>query len=272
MSPPQLLDTADKAAQPKRERRKDARPGELASAALELFVERGFSATRLDDVAKRAGVSKGTLYLYFDSKDDLFKAVVREGIVSRIEEAEERIRAYTGNTPDLLGELVHDWWNQIGATKLAGISKLMMSEAGNFPDLAKFYHDEVIVRGTALFASVIQRGIDSGEFRPVPLEFVPRIACAPVNMLMLWRHSFDLCGGNVIDPIAYLDAHTDLLVNGLKADTPSAAIALTSTQARSARRSTSNTSSTNHASDTDDTGNTGDTGKPVTSGDTRRAR
>ncbi len=225
-----------KITEPRWERRKDARPGELATAALELFVERGFSATRLDDVAKRAGVSKGTLYLYFDSKEDLFKAVVREGIVSRIEEAEARIRAYTGDTPQLLGELVHDWWNQIGATKLAGISKLMMSEAGNFPDLAKFYHNEVIVRGTALFASVIQRGIDSGEFRPVPLEFVPRIACAPVNMLMLWRHSFDLCGGSAIDPIAYLDAHTDLLVNGLKATAPPAAVSPTSAPVRVDRR------------------------------------
>lgn len=210
------MPTLAKIIEPRWERRKDARPGELATAALELFVERGFSATRLDDVAKRAGVSKGTLYLYFDSKEDLFKAVVREGIVSRIAEAEERIRSYTGNTPDLLDELVHEWWNQIGATKLAGISKLMLSEAGNFPELAKFYHDEVMVRGTALFASVIQRGIVSGEFRQVPLEIVAHIAAAPVHMLMLRRNSFDLCSVNQLDPIAYLDTHTDMLINGLK--------------------------------------------------------
>src|SRR4249920_3188746 len=92
--------------EPRWERRKDARPGELASAALELFVERGFAATRLDDVAKRAGVSKGTLYLYFDSKDDLFKAVVREGIVSRIVEFEDRMRAYQGSSADLMRLLV----------------------------------------------------------------------------------------------------------------------------------------------------------------------
>lgn len=210
----------DKIIEPRWERRKDARPGELATAALELFVERGFSATRLDDVAKRAGVSKGTLYLYFDSKEDLFKAVVREGIVSRIAEAEERIRVYVGTTPELMRELVHDWWNQIGSTKLAGISKLMMSEAGNFPDLAKFYHAEVMVRGTGLFAAVIQRGMDLGEFRPVSLEFAPRIACAPVVMLMLWRNSFDLCSTHQIDPIAYLDAHTDMLLHSLSVSLP----------------------------------------------------
>ncbi len=204
-----------KVIEPRWERRKDARPSELASAALELFVERGFAATRLDDVAKRAGVSKGTLYLYFDSKDELFKAIVREGIVPRFVEFEERMRSYEGSSADLMRLLVKTWWQKIGATKLAGISKLMISEAGNFPELAKFYHDEVIVRGLAIFKVAIQRGIDSGEFRPMELEHTPHICAAPVLMLMLWRNSFDLCGAQGMDPETYLDIHTDLLVRGL---------------------------------------------------------
>ena len=206
--------------EPRWERRKDARPSELASAALELFVERGFAATRLDDVAKRAGVSKGTLYLYFDSKDDLFKAIVREGIVSRFVEFEERMRAYEGSSADLMRLLVKTWWQKIGSTKLAGITKLMLSEAGNFPELAKFYHDEVIMRGLAIFTAAIQRGIDSGEFRPIELEHTPHICAAPVLMLMLWRNSFDLCGVQKMDPDIYLDTHTNLLVRGLLADPP----------------------------------------------------
>jgi AcrR family transcriptional regulator len=201
--------------EPRWERRKDARPSELASAALELFVERGFAATRLDDVAKRAGVSKGTLYLYFDSKDELFKAIVREGIVPRFVEFEERMRSYEGSSADLMRLLVKTWWQKIGATKLAGISKLMISEAGNFPELAKFYHDEVIVRGLAIFKVAIQRGIDSGEFRPMEIEHTPHICAAPVLMLMLWRNSFDLCGVQEMNPETYLDIHTDLLVRGL---------------------------------------------------------
>lgn len=209
-----------KAIEPRWARRKDARPSELASAALELFVERGFAATRLDDVAKRAGVSKGTLYLYFDSKDELFKAIVREGIVSRFVEFEERMRAYEGSSADLMHLLVKTWWQKVGATKLAGISKLMISEAGNFPELAKFYHDEVIVRGIAIFKAAIKRGIDSGEFRPVDLEYTPHICAAPVLMLMLWRNSFDLCGVQKMDPDTYLDIHTDMLVRGLLADRP----------------------------------------------------
>ena len=211
-----------KVIEPRWARRKDARPSELASAALELFVERGFAATRLDDVAKRAGVSKGTLYLYFDSKDELFKAIVREGIVSRFVEFEERMRAYEGSSADLMHMLVKTWWQKVGATKLAGISKLMISEAGNFPELAKFYHDEVIVRGIAIFTAAIKRGIDSGEFRPVDLEYTPHICAAPVLMLMLWRNSFDLCGVQKMDPDTYLDIHTDMLVRGLLADRPRA--------------------------------------------------
>ena len=214
------MSVAAKVIEPRWGRRKDARPGELAVAALELFVERGFAATRLDDVAKRAGVSKGTLYLYFDSKDDLFKAVVREGIVSRIAAFEERMRAYDGSSADLMRLLVKTWWQEIGATKLAGISKLMMSEAGNFPALAKFYHDEVHSRGTALFAAALQRGIDCGEFRPLDLAHTPHICVAPVVMLMVWRNSFDLCGIAKMDPDAYLDTHTELLVRGLLADKP----------------------------------------------------
>lgn len=204
--------------EPRWERRKDARPGELAAAALALFVERGFAGTRLDDVAKRAGVSKGTLYLYFDSKDDLFKAVVREGIVSRIAEFEDRMRAYEGSSADLMTLLVKTWWQKIGSTKLAGITKLMMSEAGNFQELANFYHTEVIVRGLALFTAAIQRGIDAGEFRPIELQHTPHICAAPVLMLMLWRNSFDLCGVEQMDPEAYLATHTDILIRGLLAD------------------------------------------------------
>lgn len=212
-----------KIVEPRWERRKDARPVELAAAALELFVERGFAATRLDDVAKRAGVSKGTLYLYFDSKDDLFKAIVRDGIVSRYLEFEEQMRAYNGSSANLLRLMIKTWWERIGATKLAGISKLMISEAGNFPELAKFYHDEVIVRGLALFTAAIKRGIDSGEFRPTELVHTPHICAAPVLMLMLWRNSFDLCGVQKMNSEDYLATHTDLLIRGLLADNPYAA-------------------------------------------------
>ncbi len=108
-------------------RRKEARPAELTAAALELFVERGYSATRLDDVAARAGVSKGTLYLYFSSKEELFKAVVREGLLPVIERGERLSEEHTGSAGDLIRRLIRNWWESVGRTPLAGIAKLMIS-------------------------------------------------------------------------------------------------------------------------------------------------
>ena len=209
------MSAAAKIIEPRWERRKDARPGELAAAALELFVERGFAATRLDDVAKRAGVSKGTLYLYFDSKEDLFKAVIREGYVAPIAEAEQLLEAWAGTSAELIREILLRWWVQVGATTQAGMTKLIIAEAGNFPELARFYHDEVIQRVHALFERAIQRGVERGEFRPVNLQYAGRLACSPMVMLMLWKHSFALCVDQPMDPEDYVRTYADMLLNGL---------------------------------------------------------
>jgi len=203
---------------PRWERRKEARPQELLAAALDLFVERGFASTRLEDVARRAGVSKGTLYLYFENKEELFKAVVRENIVHIIGQAEDSIAASDESSPDLLRAILMAWWNQIGATKLAGITKLMMAESGNFPELVQFYNEEVIDRGNGLIASVLARGVARGEFRPVdPLLLTP-ILVAPVLMLMMWTHSFLPCDAGNIDPQAYMAEFIDLTLRGLRPD------------------------------------------------------
>src|SRR3954471_12658340 len=130
--------------QAKRERRKEARPGELLDAALDLFVEKGFAATRAEEVAARAGVSKGTLFLYFPSKEELFKAVVRENISGRFEEWRREIEAFDGSSALMLRHCLKLWWNRVGATKASGINKLIIGEARNFPDIAAFYQDEVI--------------------------------------------------------------------------------------------------------------------------------
>jgi AcrR family transcriptional regulator len=199
------------------ERRKDARPGEILAAALELFVERGYAATRLDDVAQRAGVSKGTVYLYFDGKEELFKAVVRSGIVRAIEEAEETVATYPGSATDLLRALVAGWWQLIGSTKLSGIPKLMVAEAQNFPDLARFYYDEVIQRGSRLFQRAIERGIARGEFRSVNVDHTVRAVMAPLIMRSILQHSFlPHSGARDFDAPAYFDTLLDVILNGLR--------------------------------------------------------
>lgn len=198
-----------------RQRRKQARPAELMAAALELFVEKGFVGTRLDDVAARAGVSKGTLYLYFDSKEALFKAVIQEGIVPILEQGAGLVDGFTGSAAELLRKLIGEWWQRIGSTSLAGVPKLMISEAGNFPELAIYYHDTVIVRGRDLMRRILQRGILAGEFRAVDVETAIDVIFAPVLMQLIWRYSLGACCGVRHDPQVYLDTHLDLALRGL---------------------------------------------------------
>ncbi|HEX5393957.1 MAG TPA: TetR/AcrR family transcriptional regulator [Rhodocyclaceae bacterium] len=203
-----------------RQRRKEARPAELMAAALDLFVEKGFAATRLDDVAARAGVTKGTLYLYFDSKEALFKAVVENGIVPIIDEALRQLEEYQGSMADLLADMIQRWWRDLGATPLGGIPKLIVSEAGNFPEVAAYYHEAVIQRGERLIKGILLAGVERGEFRSIDVEAAYHVVIATVLMLVIWRHSFAVCGEG-IDPDRYLAANIDLVLNGLRNSTES---------------------------------------------------
>lgn len=205
----------DTAVREPRRRRKDARPSELSAAALDLFVEKGYAATRLDDVAQHAGVSKGTLYLYFDSKESLFKAVVEEGIVPALAAAEKLLADHDGSAADLLRHLLFGWWEQIGGIRLAGVTKLIVSESRNFPEIAQYYHDRVIARGRALLRLVLLRGIERGEFRTLDVETAIDVVIAPLLMLAIWRSSLCFCAREC-DTESYLETHFDLLVRGLR--------------------------------------------------------
>lgn len=200
-------------------RRKDARPAELLAAALDLFVDRGFAATRLDDVARRAGVSKGTLYLYFESKEELFKAVIRGGLVPAIERGERMVDEHTGSLAELLEKIILGWWQEVGNSQLGGIPKLMFAEAKNFPELARFYYQEVISRGYRLLGRVLDEGQRRGEFALVETDHATRIVLAPLVFLLLWRHSFDVCDARRIDPETYLRLHMSLILDGLRVRT-----------------------------------------------------
>ncbi len=202
---------------PRWERRKDARPQELLAAALDLFVDRGYAATRLEDVARRAGVSKGTLYLYFENKEELFKAVVRENIVDVIGKAESDVAAAPeASCRELLRVMLLKWWSEVASTRAAGLAKLIMAEAGNFPEIARFYNDEVIERGNALVASILRRGAASGEFVALDPDTMTRVLTAPVIMLMLWSHSFFPCDTQSFDPEAFMEAFLGLVERGLR--------------------------------------------------------
>ncbi|MDD2845163.1 MAG: TetR/AcrR family transcriptional regulator [Rhodoferax sp.] len=200
----------------RRTRRKEARPGELLAAALDLFVEKGFAATRVEEVARRAGVSKGTLFLYFPSKEELFKAVVRENISGRFVQWSDQIDRFEGSAQDMLRHCLYDWWDRIGATRASGILKLVMSEAQNFPELTSFYQHEVMQPGNALIERILERGVARGEFRPMDFTYGVYLVLAPMLFLALWKHSLGPCCSDhaQLDPHKYLAAQLDMLIHG----------------------------------------------------------
>jgi AcrR family transcriptional regulator len=202
-------------AKPRWRRRKNARPEEIISAALEVFADRGFAATKLEDVARRAGVTKGTIYLYFENKEALFKALIRQTIVPVIAQGEALAESFTGSARELFERLVREYWRLVGETSLVGIPKLMMAEANNFPELARFYYEEVVTRGHRLMAGVLERGIKAGEFRPVNVAVATKLAMAPVMHAVIARKAFSACMPEGFDVGKYLDTHIDLYLHGI---------------------------------------------------------
>jgi TetR/AcrR family transcriptional regulator len=217
MSLSKLMGERSEEGQAKRERRKEARPGELLDAALDLFVEKGFAATRAEEVAARAGVSKGTLFLYFPSKEELFKAVVRENISGRFAEWNAEFEDFEGSTADMVRYCMRMWWERIGATRASGITKLILSEARNFPDIAAFYQQEVIRPGTELVRRILQRGVDRGEFRPLDMEYAVFSIVAPMIFLIMMKHSLGACAPQdyPLDPERYVTSQVETLLRGL---------------------------------------------------------
>jgi AcrR family transcriptional regulator len=208
-------------ATPRWHRRKDARPGEILDAALDVFVRQGFAATRIQDLAQQAGVTAGTIYLYFPSKEVVFHAAITQAMSSILTLSEQRVDAHEGTAESLLVELLRRWWKTTAAdSRLAGIPRLISAEADRFPDLAHHYVTEVLGRARAIFARVLRRGIERGEFRPLDVEYAARLVMAPVQYAFAYNSSFaayDAAGGY---DRGYLDAHLELFLRGIRAAAP----------------------------------------------------
>ncbi len=202
-----------------RQRRKEARPQELLVAALALFVEKGFAATRIEEVADRAGVSKGTLYLYYPSKEELLKAVIREQLAHQIQAGAEEVRLHTGSHADLLRTLLSSWWLRVFHSPAAGVFKLIVTEVRSFPDIADYYVREVIEPGSQLIGGVLQRGIADREFRAVDVEAAVHSLLLPMVMLCVNKHSLGACVAidSLAHPERFVHQHMELVVAGLLA-------------------------------------------------------
>ncbi len=208
------MSEATSAAQPPRRRRKQARPNEIIAAGLSVFAERGYAAARLEDVAARAGIGKGTIYLYFPSKEALFRAAVRVGIVPVFDALDAIAADSTGPAAELL-RLIAARMLALIESEFAAIPRLVLSEAANFPEIARFYAEEVGGRGRRLIGGVLLRGMERGEFRRMdPGPLVP-LFVAPLLLVVVAGSSLGRHVKLPFEPERIIAAHLDLFLRGL---------------------------------------------------------
>jgi len=199
-----------------RQRRKETRPQELLEAALLLFVEKGFAATRSEEVARAAGVSKGTLYLYYPSKEELLKAVIGHNLADRIAEGAALAAGFEGSAGDMLRGLLTDWWGDLYDSPAAGVFKLVITEVRNFPDIAHYYASQVVEPARQLVGGIVRRGIAAGEFRPVDVDNAVHSLVLPLVMICLHRHSLGASALDWhLDGRQFIAQHVQLLLAGL---------------------------------------------------------
>ncbi len=200
-----------------REQTKLRRPGEIINAAYEEFVQNGYAATRLEDVAKRIGVTKGTIYIYFQSKEELFRAVIGSLMTPILDRAAEFTATFSGTCTELLRQHIANLYNAISAEpRGVGLLRLLIAEGEKFPELMDFYHREVSERAVKIIADILAQGIERGEFcADAPVNH-PHIFMAPVMMAAMHKMmSADALASdeNVSDAVT---THLDLLISSLR--------------------------------------------------------
>jgi AcrR family transcriptional regulator len=198
---------------PPRRRRKEARPAELIEAGLQEFALHGFATARLDDVARRAGVAKGTIYRYFPDKEALFLAAVRSRVTPVFDEMAGFVDAFPGSTRDLLTLIIETIHRHLVGSDLRVLVRIIIGEGERFPALTELYYRETISKGRALLERVVSRGIARGEVREGAAADLPVVIVAPALMAAIWRMTFDRHAP--ISREAFLAAHLDLVLNGL---------------------------------------------------------
>lgn len=197
-------------------RRKQARPGEILEAALTVFAEKGFAAARMEDIAARAGVTKGTIYLYFPSKEEVFKSLARETISVALAGGAVQVREFKGSSRELLVTLLSAISAFLQDKDRSMLPKIIISESGNFPELARFWRSEVVDKALAMVMGVIAQGVARGEFRPLPPEHVARLCVAPIMLGVIWRTTFSPLEAVPYDTQKLFETHIDVLLKGLE--------------------------------------------------------
>jgi AcrR family transcriptional regulator len=197
------------------QRRPKARPDEILCAAVQVFGEEGFARAKLEDVARKAGVSKGTLYLYFDSKDTLFREMVKARITPVFAEAEQVMRGFRGSARELLDWMIRCMWDTIRRPEMIHIARIVHAELASFPELARFYFDEVILRNRALLREVVERGTATGEFRRVAHDFILRAVPSLLVHGAMYQRGFGIYDSAPLTDDQLLEGVLDLVMNGV---------------------------------------------------------
>ncbi len=200
--------------EPRYQRRKEDRPAEITAAAFATFAEKGYANARVEEVARRAGVSKGLLYLYFKTKEELFKAVVRSVVLPKVDALLDQLADEQQSAEAFLRGPLRQFMQRLPGSPLAVVVKLMLTEGARHPDLVQFYWDNVASRGLAAIGSLLERGVRSGEFRESAIQQYPHLVVAPTIMAIV----FGLLFKNVeLDTDGLIDTHIEILLEHLKA-------------------------------------------------------
>src|SRR5579885_1684943 len=199
-----------------RRRRKAERPHEILEAAFAEFSRHGFATTTLERIAERAGVTKGTIYVYFDSKEQLFISMVREFTKAGLETLHDMVERHSGSTAELLrAQFGFIYEYLVADRRRRDVLRMLIAEAGRFPELADRYYNEILRPCLDLLRQTIERGVESGEIRPSPIVQSPQVVIAPIALVDLWFLMFD--DRQPLDLKAYFATHLDLVLHGLLA-------------------------------------------------------
>lgn len=200
--------------QPRYQRRKEDRPQEITEAAFAAFAEKGFTATKVEDVARRAGVSKGLLYLYFKTKEELFKAVIRSVVMPRVDELTRALDSSELGAEDFIRGPMLAFMKRLPGSPASIVIRLMISEAPKHPDLVDFYWDNVASRGLGALRQLLERGVANGEFRESAVNDLPQLFIAPVMMSVVWGIVF---ADRSLDTDKLIETQVDMILAYVKA-------------------------------------------------------
>jgi AcrR family transcriptional regulator len=212
-----MASTAAARSAPKFRRRAEARPDEVLDAALDLFIQKGFAATRVEDIATRAGISKGSVYLYFESKEKIIEGLVRRAVVPIASEAMKLAENYQGDPRPAAALGMRTLAHKLSDPRLMAIPRLMMREMINFPELARMYRTEVLDKVIPVMEGLIRRGIDQGYLRQVDPHLTIRSIVGPIMMHVLLAEVFDISPEGGLNLQALIDNHLTILFDGLSA-------------------------------------------------------